>query len=105
LNFLFLIVQLKFNNKTDLIDVDQSQCMGGITAKGEEPLVTQASSVLCHWIMKYIHVFHPADQRYELRPVIRLAGRPSVVQICSSKFSRLFKSAPGRFSSANNMPK
>ena len=24
--------------------------------------VTQASSVLSYWIMKYIHVFHPADQ-------------------------------------------
>ena len=30
----------------------------------------QASSVLSHWIMKYIHVFHPADQ-------------PLAVQICS----------------------
>ena len=31
-------------------------------AKGRMPEVTQASSVLNHWIMKYIHVFHPADQ-------------------------------------------
>ena len=31
-------------------------------AKGRTPEVTQASSVLSHWVMKYIHVFHPADQ-------------------------------------------
>ena len=38
--------------------------------KGRTPEVTQESSVLSHWIMKYIHIFHPADQ-------------PSAVQICS----------------------
>jgi len=41
-------------------------------AKGWMPEVTQASSVLRHWIMKYIYVFHPADQ-------------PLAVQICSGQ--------------------
>jgi len=44
-----------------------------------------------------IHGFRPAGQRYELRAVIRLAGRPSVVQICSGKFIRLFKFDPFGF--------
>ena len=33
--------------------------MGGVTAKGRKPEVTQASSVLSHWITEYIHVFCP----------------------------------------------
>jgi len=34
---------------------------------------------------EYIHVFCPSGQRYEIRPVIRLTGWPSAIQICSGQ--------------------
>ena len=87
---------MKIQNKKDVILADkftwskfertacgpqgerQDACNNRVSRKS-----LKAIYLISRWIMKYIHVFHPSDQRYELRPAIRLSGWPSAIQICS----------------------
>jgi len=100
-------------------------------AKGRKPEVTQASSVLSHWITEYIHVLRitscnspfrltfghsillPAKLVCPYGPAVgcSLKLMDSVLNITFSVMARrashrdvTSKSAPGRFSPAENMP-